>query len=226
MRQNSIFFLLVIGPVLAIALGVLGLLTVCTNILGWFLMFIGILYPSGLLIISIKHKRKYWIAPPVGEIVKEETGDQTFWVISLAMMIAFFLPPLEFLYFEIPLFKNQWVQFIGLIFLIIGASLFVWVRRTIGTSFSGHIATVEGQPLVQNGPYKLIRHPGYAAYLLISIGISAGYSSLAGTLSIIFLLIPALVMRIRVEEEVLVSHFGEQYKQYKSRTNRLIPWVW
>ena len=226
MTRISVFFLLVLGPVLAVLLAILGILTFRNNLLGYFLLFLGVLYPLGLLLINLKHKNKYWISPPSEKIEKEESGDRSFWAISFGMIAAFYIPPLEFLYFGIKLTHTLWVQVVGFCILLFGAVLFIRVRRALGTSYSGHISTVEEQPLVQHGPYRLIRHPGYAAYLLIALGISVGYMSLTGLLSIGLLLIPGLVYRIIVEERVLVSHFGEQYKQYQRQTKRLIPRVW
>ena len=226
MTRISVFFLLVIGPVMAICLAILGVMTVQTNLLGYFLIFLGILYPLGLFIIIVKQKRKYWIAPPAEIIKKEESGDRSFWAISFGMIAAFYLPPLEFLNFGFKFEHARWVQVLGFCILLLGALLFVWVRRALGTSYSGHISTVDEQTLVQHGPYRLIRHPGYAAYLLIAIGISVGFTSWAGLVSIVLLLIPGLIYRISVEEKVLISHFGEQYTRYQQRTRRLLPWVW
>lgn len=226
MNHFVIIFLLVITPILAIALAVLGVMTVQTNLIGWFLIFVGILYPLGLIVVYFIRKRKFWVAPPADKTKNEETGDRSFWLVSLGMIASFYFPPLEFLYFGIPSLRNQWVQILGLIILMSGVTLFIWARRTLGTAYSGHISTVEGQKLVQNGPYSVIRHPGYASYLLICTGICIGYTSLAGLISIGLLLIPGLVYRIRVEEKILASHFGYQYTLYQYRTSRFIPWVW
>lgn len=174
----------------------------------------------------VVRKRKFWIAPPAQITRNEETGDRSFWFVNLGMIASFFLPPLEYLFFGFKLLRTQWVQTVGIVFIICGVVLFIWARRTLGTSYSGHISVTDGQKLVQNGPYNVVRHPGYAAYLLIAIGIAVGYSSLVGLISILLLLMPGLFFRIKVEEKVLASYFGDAYKRYQQRTTRLIPLVW
>jgi protein-S-isoprenylcysteine O-methyltransferase len=35
----------------------------------------------------------------------------------------------------------------------------------------------------------------------------------------------AYMIRISVEENVLLSNFGDDYRRYAARTKRLIPWI-
>jgi protein-S-isoprenylcysteine O-methyltransferase Ste14 len=72
----------------------------------------------------------------------------------------------------------------------------------------------------------LIRHPAYAGYLLMALGISLGYASLVGLISVLILLVPSLIYRVNVEEKLLTLHFGAAYRQYMRRTKRLIPGIW
>jgi protein-S-isoprenylcysteine O-methyltransferase Ste14 len=79
---------------------------------------------------------------------------------------------------------------------------------------------------IQHGPYRIIRNPAYAAYIIMGFGITLGYSSLIGILSIPLLLLPALTYRISIEEKLLSAEFKEQYEAYSHHTKRLIPGVW
>jgi protein-S-isoprenylcysteine O-methyltransferase Ste14 len=83
-----------------------------------------------------------------------------------------------------------------------------------------------GQELVQRGPYRIIRHPAYAGYLLMAFGISLGYSSIVGLIAIPVLLLPGLVYRMELEEKFLAGYFGETYHQYFRITKRLLPGIW
>jgi protein-S-isoprenylcysteine O-methyltransferase Ste14 len=73
---------------------------------------------------------------------------------------------------------------------------------------------------------RISPHPAYAGYLVMALGLSLGYSSLAGLLTIIILLLPSLIYRINVEEKLLADHFGEVYRQYIQTTKHLIPGIW
>ena len=92
--------------------------------------------------------------------------------------------------------------------------------------FSGHVQIQEEHRLVTHGPYHFIRHPGYLGYLLLTLGIAAGYASLIALAAIVLLLVPGLRYRMSVEESLLLAEFGDEYRAYAKRTLRWIPGVW
>jgi protein-S-isoprenylcysteine O-methyltransferase Ste14 len=80
---------------------------------------------------------------------------------------------------------------LGVALVTFGIVLFIWARRALGTHYSGHLSAKIGQTLVQSGPYRFIRHPAYAGYLLMAMGISLGYSSMAGLIQFLCCCYPA-----------------------------------
>jgi protein-S-isoprenylcysteine O-methyltransferase Ste14 len=226
MSQIAKFFLLVVAPILAMLLALLGVETLPANPLGWFLLLVGVVYTAGVVIVYAIRKERFWESPLNGAPTHEERGDRSLWFITLGMITAFYLPPVEYLYLPASLPRNAWMSFTGVGLVALGIALFVWARRALGKSYSGHISVKTGQALVQNGPYRLIRHPAYAGYLFMALGISLGYSSLAGLASIFGLLIPSLIYRINLEERLLTRHFGEAYRQYADGVKRIIPGIW
>jgi len=204
----------------------LGVETLPANPLGWFLLLVGVAYTAGLVIVYAIRKERFWESASAGPAMQEERGDRSFWLITLGMLAVFSLSPIEYLYLAPILPRNDWLAFGGAALVTLGIALFVWARRALGKSYSGHVSVKTGQPLVQKGPYRIIRHPAYAGYLLMALGISLGYSSLAGLASILVLLLPSLLYRMGVEEKVLCEHFGEAYHHYTSVTKRLIPGIW
>ena len=132
----------------------------------------------------------------------------------------------EYLYLGgiLPYFK--WMQVIGLVMIFLSLVLFGWARLSLKDMYSGRLQVKLGHTLVRHGPYRMIRHPAYAAYIIMSLGIAIGYSSLIGLLSVPLLLIPGLIYRIIVEEKILAAEFGEQYNHYAERTSRLFPGIW
>ena len=226
MSQVAKFFLLVVAPILAVLLALLGVETLPANPLGWFLLLVGVVYTAGMVIVYAIRKERFWESSLAGAPTHEERGDRSLWFITLGMVAAFYLSPVEYLYLPASLPRNAWLAFSGLGLVALGIVLFVWARRALGKSYSGHVSVKTGQALVQSGPYRLIRHPAYAGYLLMALGLSLGYASLAGLASILVLLLPGLVYRMSVEEKLLTGHFGEAYRQYMHRTKRLIPGIW
>lgn len=226
MSRPALFFLFTVSPLFAALLAFMGVQTLSTNPLGGFLAFVGLGYLAALLIYLILRRGRLSGSNLNQRLAAEETGDRSFWFVTVGMVGAFFIPPVEYLYFKQLLPQFPWLKAGGLVLMIAGMALFLWARRALGSSFSGHLSVTEGQRLVQTGPYRLIRHPAYAGYLMMAAGVSLGYSSLLGLAVILFFLLPGLLYRIKIEESYLEAVFGPLYKQYASRTHRLIPGLW
>jgi protein-S-isoprenylcysteine O-methyltransferase Ste14 len=194
--------------------------------MGWFLLIIGNIFFWGF-IITIWIKQKPFNNPEIeGKTTHEEKGDHSFWLILPGLLIAFFLSPAEALWFPGWLPHTWPVQVAGLVFVIFSSALFVWARRTIRKNYSGQLRVTETQELIQSGPYRCIRHPAYLSYIMMSLGIGIGYSSLIGLCAVPLILLPAFIYRIRVEEALLVKQFGQRYLDYAARTSRLFPKIW
>src|SRR5437667_160051 len=58
----------------------------------------------------------------------------------------------------------------GLILWIVGFALYAWSVRFLGRFQSGFVRVVAGHRVIQEGPYRLIRHPLYASELVTWIG--------------------------------------------------------
>jgi protein-S-isoprenylcysteine O-methyltransferase Ste14 len=226
MNRLAIFFLVVITLGLSILLSLLGWLTIPANLLGWFLLISGLIYFFGIIVVYWVRGIRFWRPRAAGGLVQQEQSDGSFWVIVLGMIPAVYLPPVEYLYISRLIPRTLGMQILGLLIIALGACLFIWARRTLGNFYSGHLSIVEGQPLVIHGPYHLIRHPAYAGYLMIALGLSIGYSSIVGLVIVLCLLLPSVIYRIRVEDRLLAEHFGSQFMDYADKTSRLIPGVW
>lgn len=226
MNHIAIFFLVVLTLGLSLLLSLLGFETIKSNLLGWFLLVSGLVYFFGVIIVYWIRRIRFWRPQAKGTIIKEEKDDGSFWLIVAGMIAAFYLPPIEYLYFRAFLPQNIWMQITGWILILFGSTLFIWARRALGKFYSGHISVVDGQPLVQSGPYRFIRHPAYAGYMLIALGVTVGYSSLVGFIVIPVLLLPSLIYRMSVEDKLLAGYFKDQFREYADKTARLIPRVW
>ena len=121
--------------------------------------------------------------------------------------------------------RTLWIQITGLVLVLSALALQVWPRVQMRGLYTGHVEVGAGQQLVQNGPYRFIQHPGYTGFLLLAIGLSAGYASLIGLAAIPVLLLPGLAYRMRVEERLLAEQYGGQYRSYARRTRKLIPGI-
>lgn len=106
-----------------------------------------------------------------------------------------------------------------------GIALRVWSMRTLGDSYTRTLRTRKRQPLVETGPYRLIRHPGYAGSLLSWTGFALTSRSLPVVAATVALLGRVYRQRIVAEESLLCRELPE-YEGYGRRTRRLIPFLW
>ncbi|MGH7125987.1 MAG: methyltransferase family protein [Stellaceae bacterium] len=114
------------------------------------------------------------------------------------------------------------VRWVGVLLFAVGGALRIWPVFVLGHRFSGLVAIQPGHQLVTTGIYSLIRHPSYLGLLTNSLGWSLAFRSGVGVL-ITVLIVPPLLARIRAEEALLLSQFGEEYEKFRARTRRLIP---
>ncbi len=105
-----------------------------------------------------------------------------------------------------------------------GLLLALGARWTLGANWSGEVAIKERHELIQQGPYRLVRHPIYAGVLLMVLGTAIVLDELRGFLAIAFFL-GSVALRIHAEEIVLTQQFPQEFPQYKKRTRLLIPWL-
>lgn len=218
-------FLLFLVPFLAVFLTWLGIKTVSTNSTGLFLIVVGVLFSVGIMIAFLMKGKKLWEGTEKKVPILQEKNDRSFWLITGCMIVAFFLPPIEYLNLESPFVPSTALINVGLGLIIIGSIVFGYARHVLRRWYSGHLSVQADQVLIQHGPYRFVRHPAYLGYLLMVVGICLGYASLIGLINILFLLI-CFQYRMKVEEKILVDHFGDLYQHYAQKTKMIIPLIW
>jgi len=226
MHKTTVIFLKVFVPVLGAILAWLGWQTLSLNWMGYFLLFFGSVYFFGILIYVSIGKISSRESISAENLIDEEKRDLSFWLILPGMIVPFFLSPIEFLYFQQILPRNKFMQLAGIIMVFFFVVLFTWTRIVNRKNYSGHLQVTKDQQLIQSGPYKYIRHPAYASYIILTLGVSVAYSSAIGLGAVIIFLIPSIIYRIKIEEDLLIQRFGRQYLDYSRRSARLIPGIW
>jgi protein-S-isoprenylcysteine O-methyltransferase Ste14 len=110
---------------------------------------------------------------------------------------------------------------IGFTLQVSGVLLSLVALLWLGKSF-GIVAADRG--LVTSGPYKLVRHPAYAAYLVSELGFLMLNLS-AFNVALLAIVWALQISRVVAEERVLSGDTA--YAEYKTRVpKRLIPAVW
>ncbi|MEU8920685.1 isoprenylcysteine carboxylmethyltransferase family protein [Kitasatospora sp. NPDC048545] len=119
-----------------------------------------------------------------------------------------------------------WAGWFGVALAAAGLALRAWGMRTLGAYYTRTLRTVDAQHVVSTGPYRLIRHPGYAGSLLVWTGYATGTGSWAAALVVAALLLAAYGWRIAAEERLLLDSLGGAYAAYRRTSKRLVPFVY
>lgn len=117
-----------------------------------------------------------------------------------------------------------WASWAGAVVFLAGYALYAEVMRE-NAYLSRTVEVQEGQHVVDTGLYGVVRHPMYAATLLLFLSMPVVLGSpLAFAVMLAYL--PIIARRIRNEEQVLAEGL-EGYTEYLQRVRwRLVPHVW
>lgn len=155
---------------------------------------------------------------------KEQQQEQK-WVVALSglMFIAVFVVAglnRRFGWYMLP----DWAVYIATAIFLVAYAMYaevmrenVWLSRTVEVQ--------ENQQVVSTGLYGIVRHPMYAATLLLFLSMPLVLAS-PWSFVIILIYIPIIALRIRNEEQVLEREL-KGYTEYKQRVRyKVIPFIW
>ena len=114
----------------------------------------------------------------------------------------------------------------GLVVWWCGIALRAWSFRTLGHYFTFVVMTSHDQPVIDSGPYRIVRHPSYLAIELCMVGVGLTFSNPVSLVGATLATLVGLVVRIRVEEEALHAALGNRYGDFCRTRKRLVPFVW
>lgn len=106
-----------------------------------------------------------------------------------------------------------------------GLALRTYSMRTLGRSYTRTLRTEGAQHVVDTGPYRWVRHPGYAGSLLTWVGYAITSRSVPALAVVTALLVGVYQRRIAAEETLPARELAE-YETYSARTNKLVPFLW
>jgi protein-S-isoprenylcysteine O-methyltransferase Ste14 len=118
------------------------------------------------------------------------------------------------------------VAWVGLVVFWCGIALRFWSFRALGRYFTFTVQTSADQPVISSGPYRFVRHPSYAAVLLMVMGVGLFLGSWWSFAWLTASVLCGLLFRIRVEERALLLQLGDRYDTYAAGHKRLVPFLW
>lgn len=206
-------------------------LSIISNVLMVFLPLLGnpslILHPK--IIVIIAGSICVWLTQPafsMSETNDKKKSDKFSVILILSMsLISGVVPILDWAYFNYSATDFNMMTIAGIVMMVTGILFRAWSVRTLGQYFTPTVQIKEEHQLVNSGPYKIIRHPSYFAAFLSITGGAVLLESVTGIVVSIIAMSIAYYVRIGIEEQKLLEHFGNRYREYMLETKRIIPFV-
>jgi protein-S-isoprenylcysteine O-methyltransferase Ste14 len=128
--------------------------------------------------------------------------------------------------FNVPISKTSFINYTGLVLIIVGITIRLIAIRTLGKFFTVNLNLAEDHRLIKNGLYKFIRHPSYTGSLLSFFGFGISLNNWPGLIIIFVPVLFSFIHRINIEEKLMSDQFGKEYEEYKKLTRRLVPFIY
>ena len=114
--------------------------------------------------------------------------------------------------------------YIGAAVTAFGLGFAISARRVLGRNWSGIVTVKQDHELVQEGPYRWVRHPIYTGLLIAFAGGAIARGEWRGVLALAIVFV-ALWRKLRHEERWMIETFGDAYLRYREKVRALIPFV-
>lgn len=116
------------------------------------------------------------------------------------------------------------IRVAGICIGITGAIVFIISVVTMQDNWRAGVSKTDRTELVTNGIYQISRNPAFVGFDLVYIGILLMFFN--WILFVISFLAAFMfhLQIVNVEEEFLLSTFGEEYTEYKKKVHRYIGW--
>ena len=113
---------------------------------------------------------------------------------------------------------------LGLVLEVASVGLRVWAMRTLQGHYAHTLRVVEDQPVVRDGPYRFVRHPGYLSVVLLWVGAALSSRTVVAPALTLTAVGTAYRHRMDAEDALLVRELPG-YAEYAATTGRLVPRV-
>jgi protein-S-isoprenylcysteine O-methyltransferase Ste14 len=116
-----------------------------------------------------------------------------------------------------------WAGWMGVVVLF-GAAWLLWrAHADLGRNWTPTLQITESHTLVTGGVYRYLRHPIYAAIWLTGLAQVLMLANWIAGPACLVLFLPVYLVRVPREEQMMLDHFGDEYRAYMSRTGGVIP---
>jgi len=117
-------------------------------------------------------------------------------------------------------------RIVAAIVLALIALILAWTAVPhLGKQFRVHAGLYVDHELVRSGPYSVVRHPIYAALLAMFLSTALLLAPWKAILVLLAVFIIGTEIRVRSEDKLLASRFGQQFADYKRNVRAYVPFL-
>lgn len=142
-------------------------------------------------------------------------------LVAAGFLLIFLDVPSKWLHLRM-LPNSEWLPVLGIVTAVAGFALAIWARVHIGRNWSSSVVAKVQHELIRSGPYRWVRHPIYSGLMLALLGTVLVQDEVRGPVALV-LVYAGWKIKSRLEEQMMVSTFGEQYIVYANSTGALFP---
>jgi len=182
-----------------------------------------------VLYIPFVQVRKYWRKRILAHLKQKPTLEKKplreRWLLGvtsltvLPMFVWFFSPWLDFAHVGVP----EWARWAGAVIVVAGVWYFWRTHVALAQNWTPLLEVREGNTLITDGPYRLVRHPMYSSSFVIDIGIALLSANWLVATTLLAGMAVLYAVRVQDEEAMMLEAFGDEYRAYMGRTGRLVP---
>jgi len=184
----------------------------------------GLVYWGGVLVQARRVRRKIGRTPNLKPKGAKERALWVGWTLVVLGWIAqpFWIVSAHSWSDPLPALVHPAAWGLGVILIVLGYLATLWCYAAMGAAWRIGIDASGTSQLVQEGPYRRLRHPIYSFQMAMLLGAAL---LLPSYLSFALVALHFLCASIKAadEERFLEGLFGDEYCRYMKRTGRFLP---
>ena len=120
---------------------------------------------------------------------------------------------------------QAWQIALAIVFFALGILLSWTSTRALGRQWRIDAGLSSDHELIMSGPYRFVRHPIYTSMLCVLLATGFVVTPLPLFLLAVVVFLIGTEIRVRIEDKLLASQFGEKFQQYQRSVPAYIPLV-
>jgi len=147
-------------------------------------------------------------------------------IVATGSMLAFFAGIYLLIRLRVGAYEIPGIYYpaaiLGLVLLFLGTAINIMGRFALGRNWGNQVVIYQDHTLVTGGIYRVVRHPLYAGLIWMFTGAALVFQNWIALLATIFIFLPGVYFRAKLEEKILVAQFPT-YADYRNQTGMFFP---